>query len=119
MKSGTSKLKCTGAIKKQLVRDINVDVDLNRPRVRFHSNFNNSNNVIPPNKANATIVNTQTAHSSSGKYRTPELNTALTMSRKIDKIKEAPVPAVNKLDDLTPRSKAFVRDIVSTTKFLL
>lgn len=114
MNSVTQKPKCTGAIKKQLVRNINVTAtDTNRPRVHFHSSFNNPNNVILPNKANATIVNTKAAHPSAGKFRTPELNTALSMCRKIDKIKAAPLPAINKLDDLTPRSKAFVKDIVS------
>lgn len=111
MNSVTNKSKCTGAIKKQLIRNINVTTtDTNRPRVHFHSSFNKSNNV---DKVIAPIANTQTAHMPAGKYRTPELNTALTMGRKINKIKAAPMPAVHKLDDLTPRSKAFVRDIVS------
>lgn len=118
MKPVTNKPKCTGAIKKQLIRNINVTTtDTNRPRVHFHSSFNNSNNVIQTSEATAPLAKTQTATTNAGKYRTPELNTALTMSRKIDKIKAAPIPAVNKLDDLTPRSMAFVRNIVSNTKF--
>lgn len=113
--------KCTGAIRKQLVRNITVApaaaANVNRPRAYRHCHFQlpapntaddaDDNDPVPP-------VPSAAGGGHRTKYQSPKLQSTLAIARQIESIKLAPIPT----DDLTARSKAFANEQVNNNNWI-
>lgn len=116
--------KCTGAIRKQLVRNITVTPRItNRPpRAYRHCHFqlpndNAAERVSVEPSAAAAVFNVADGGHRRTNYQSPKLQSTLAIAREIEKITLAPIPAAKTTDDLTPRSKAFVNEQVQLRNY--
>lgn len=104
----------TGAIKKTLVRNVQVSQPnhQNPPRVQRHVE-RASNGWAAPVNVDALFNHSIGVEKPVSKYQTPELQSCLEVAKKLEVIKSAPIPKANNLTELTPRAQAFVTEQVS------
>lgn len=99
----------TGAIKKKLVRNIQVPVNEQNPVTVLR----HCERATPLVNSRALFEHTVGLQKHASKYQTPELQSCLGVAKKMEQIKSAPIPKAHSLSDLTPRSKAFITEQVN------
>lgn len=102
-------LKGSGAVKKQLVRNIHVPLTKQK-LVQKHCGQSRASSIFKPPDPGVEPARVGIRWQ---KYARPELQSSLGLARTIEKIKSAPIPKSKSVGDLTPRSQAFVIEHVS------